>query len=62
MTPADDPHFGTGYAVAAYVVIFVVFYAYVAWLHVSHRRLAKRLAAMERRLEQRDGEPRRRPR
>jgi CcmD family protein len=44
---ADSPMFGVEYAVAAYVVIFTTIFVYVAWLHVSHRRLARRIAQLE---------------
>ena len=44
---ADSPMFGIEYAVAAYVVIFTTIFVYVAWLHVGHRRLARRIAKLE---------------
>lgn len=49
MTP-DDPTFGTGWALAAYVVIFAAFFGYLARLHVAQRRLRRRLEDLERRL------------
>ena len=47
----DDPRYGIGYAVAAYVVIFVAFFGYVGFLHVSHARLRRRLASLEEAVE-----------
>ena len=49
----DDPRFGTGYAIAAYVVIFVALFGYVGWLHLSHARLRRRLDALSRALAER---------
>ena len=45
---APDSRFGLGYAIAAYVVIFVGFFGYVLWLHASQRRLRRRLETLER--------------
>ena len=39
----NDARFGIGYAVAAYVVIFVVFFGYLGYLHVQQRRVRARL-------------------
>ena len=48
--PPDSPLFGLGYAIAAYVVIFVALFGYIGVLHWSHRRLRIRLDALEARL------------
>ena len=45
---SDDPRFGTGYAVAAYAGVFVAFFGYLVYLHVCHRRLRRKLEAVER--------------
>jgi hypothetical protein len=48
-----DRWFGWGYALAAYIVIFASFFGYVGYLHVSHRRLRRRLEELQRQLRQR---------
>ena len=48
--PPESPMFGLGYAIAAYVVIFGVLFAYIGLLHWSQRRLRLRLEALETRL------------
>ena len=50
--PATAPDFGTGYAVAAYVAIFVAFFGYLFYLHASHRRLRRDMQELERRTRQ----------
>lgn len=45
-----DPLFGLPYAQAAYLVIFGALFGYVAWLHVGHRALRRRLEEAENRL------------
>ena len=45
-----DPMFGLPFARASYLVIFGAFFAYVAWLHLGHRSLRRRLEEAERRL------------
>jgi CcmD family protein len=45
---SDSPMFGLRYAVAAYVLIFAATFGYVAWLHVVHARLRRRLERLER--------------
>jgi hypothetical protein len=45
-----DPMFGLPYAQASYLVIFGALFGYVAWLHLGHRSLRRRLDEAERRL------------
>lgn len=55
LAAAEGPNiwFGWGYALAAYVVIFTAFFGYLAYLHVSHRRLRRRLDELQRQLRKR---------
>jgi len=48
-----DRWFGWGYALAGYILIFTVFFGYVGYLHVSHRRLRRRLEELQRELQRR---------
>ena len=48
-----DRWFGWGYALAAYLVIFVGFFGYLGYLHVSQARLRRRLDGLERELRER---------
>ena len=48
--PPESPMFGLGYAIAAYVVIFVALFGYIGVLHWSQRRLRMRLEALEARV------------
>ena len=52
MSSADDPNFGLGYALAAYAVIFVVFFGYVGWLQFQQARLRRELAELRRHLDE----------
>lgn len=47
---ATDPMFGLPYAQASYLVIFGALFGYVAWIHLGHRALRRRLDEAERRL------------
>jgi hypothetical protein len=44
---AEEDWFGWGYAVAAYAVIAVTFFGYLAWLHAKERRVRRRLDDLE---------------
>jgi CcmD family protein len=44
----DDARFGEGYAIAAYVVIFVGLFGYLFTLHAAERKLRARLERLER--------------
>jgi hypothetical protein len=46
----DDPRFGLGYAIAAYIVLIVAFFGYAAWIHLRCARLQARLDDVQRRL------------
>ena len=46
----DDPRFGLEYAIAAYAVFIVAFFAYAAWIHLRCARLQARLDELQRRL------------
>ena len=45
---ADDPLFGIEWAIAAYAVIFIAFFGYLGHLHLSYRRLRRRIEALDR--------------
>ena len=48
LVESTDPRFGIEYAAAAYGVIFVAFFGYLAYLHVGQRALGRRLEELER--------------
>ncbi len=52
---ADDPRYGLGYALAAYIVFLGGFFAYLAWVHLRCARLQRRLETLERQVEGLEG-------